>query len=336
MNAVDLSRYRFDFDLTFSAMTMNADGTTYHRYGGRPPKSADGWLSMGSFAKVLERSLETHRRYSAKPEPPKIAARRTIRDLEPYNTEKLKAKPADCVHCHMVHTALRVEKRAAGEWKSRDIWIWPPPERIGLTIDAGDQQTIVAVGSGSAASKAGLGIGERVLRIGEQPIASITDVQAALDPLPWNGGRLMIETQRAGKPRTVAVELTRGWREGTPRSFAWRAYKWGLQPSPGFGGPDLAAEELAALGLAKGTHAFRISYLVTWGVNANLGRNAARAGLKRGDVVLKVAGTRFDSCAHFHAWFRLTRTRGEHLPVEVLRRGKRKTLSLEVIASREY
>ena len=33
MAGVDLALYRFDYDLTFAALLMNADGTIYHTYG---------------------------------------------------------------------------------------------------------------------------------------------------------------------------------------------------------------------------------------------------------------------------------------------------------------
>ncbi len=336
MDGVDLSRFRFDYDLTFSVMTMHPDGTVYHRYGGRPSDSADGWLSMSSLVTTLERSLESDRAYRQNPAAPTLPPRRTIRDVEPYNREKLAKKKQACVHCHMVNTALRVEQRAAGTWAREQVWIWPDPDRTGLTLDAEDQRVIARVEEKSPAAAAGLAVGDQLVRLDRQRIATITDVQFVLEQVPWTGGTIAYEAKRGSKTVTGTMKLATGWRAGNPRTFAWRPYKWGLQPAPGFGGPDLAPAAIEALGLAKGSHAFKISYLVTWGVNANLGRNAARAGIREGDVVVEAAGESFDSCQHFHAWFRLTRSLGERVPLVVIRNGEHRTITLEVVPSRAF
>ncbi|MEM7263780.1 MAG: PDZ domain-containing protein, partial [Planctomycetota bacterium] len=233
MDGVDLNRYRFDYDLTFAALTMNAAGKIYHRYGGRDASGAETYLSMPSLLDVMRATLTAHR--SPSPEPPANRPPpkpRTIRDLEPYNSIKLEGKDR-CVHCHMVHTAQRVEARAKNTFERRDIWIWPEPARIGVTLDPKDQPRVKGVAPGSAAARAGLVAGDRLLTVGNTRIASFTDVQAALHDVPWSGDKLTARIERSGEPRTVTLELTEGWREGTPRSFAWRASKWGLQPAPG-------------------------------------------------------------------------------------------------------
>ena len=44
MAGVDLSMFRFDFDLTFAVLLMNADGTIYHTFAGRDWTHADSHL----------------------------------------------------------------------------------------------------------------------------------------------------------------------------------------------------------------------------------------------------------------------------------------------------
>ncbi|MEM7261973.1 MAG: PDZ domain-containing protein, partial [Planctomycetota bacterium] len=97
-----------------------------------------------------------------------------------------------------------------------------------------------------------------------------------------------------------------------------------------------SAKQLRAAGLPADTAAFRVDYLVTWGENKHLGGNAYRAGLRQGDLVLKVDGREFESGDHFHAWFRLTRKIGEKVPVEIVRGGKRKTVELTVAEGQRY
>ncbi len=63
MAGVDLETYRFDYDLTFTALLMNADGTIYHTYGGRTWEDAQSHLSERAFADVLTRTLAEHAAY---------------------------------------------------------------------------------------------------------------------------------------------------------------------------------------------------------------------------------------------------------------------------------
>ena len=107
---------------------------------------------------------------------------------------------------------------------------------------------------------------------------------------------------------------------------------WGLDPWPGFGGPPLSPAEKAALGLEPGRFAVRVNYLVTWGPHAHTGRNAARAGIRKDDVVLSVAGVSdFETELHLQTWFRFTRTPGEEVEVRLLRDGRELTVTLPVV-----
>lgn len=326
---VDLNRYRFDYDLTFAALTLHPDGTVYHRYGGRDPAEANSWLNMPSFIRTLEASLADHTSYLENPAPPKLAAKRTIRDVMPW-ARRIVKKKLDCVHCHMIHTAERLEAQAAKRWSRDDIWIWPPPERIGLSFDTDEQDRIVAVDERSPAHRAGLRVGDLLQRVGKQRIASVTDLQWVLQKTPWNGGSLPVEYRRGDELTTTQLKLKKGWRKGDPVSFAWRPYKWELRPAPGFGGSNLTPDEIAGAGLPADTHAFRIGYLVDWGEHGALGRHARKAGFRKGDIVLSVAGETFEKESHFQSWFRLTRKIGETVEVRVLRRGEPKRIPLRV------
>ena len=76
----------------------------------------------------------------------------------------------------------------------------------------------------------------------------------------------------------------------------------------------------------------RVGYLVDWGEDAATGRNAKESGLKKGDVVLSVAGVDdFESEDHFQAWFRLTRKAGETVELKILRGGERIALAMKVL-----
>ena len=90
--------------------------------------------------------------------------------------------------------------------------------------------------------------------------------------------------------------------------------------------------EKKALGVPEDHFAFRVTYMVTWGPNKHTGQNARQAGIRKGDVIVSVAGKYdFRDMNHYHAWFRLTQKVGTKVPVERIRNGKRETLQLKVI-----
>src|SRR5262245_28361417 len=101
MRHVDLERYRFDCDLTFAALLMNADGTVYHRYGGRDWKDAESALSIPSLLAVLRGTLEEHAAYAKSPAPPALPPPRTLEKSESFARRDAE-KRVDCVHCHTV------------------------------------------------------------------------------------------------------------------------------------------------------------------------------------------------------------------------------------------
>ena len=230
MDGVDLSRYRFDFDLTFCAMTLHPDGTVYHRYGGRDHKSAMAWMSMPSFTRVLEDSLRDHVSYSKNPRAPKFAAKKTIRDLQPW-ARKFDEKKIECVHCHMVHTAERRAGEATDQWTRDDMWIWPNPRRAGLVMDPDRQSTVQEVLKGSPADKAGVLRGDRIEVFGDQKISSVADIQWVLERADKNGATVPMKLRR-GRDRIHLRKLVLepGWRVADPLSYSWRAYIWDLRP----------------------------------------------------------------------------------------------------------
>lgn len=328
MRGVDLARTSFDFDLTLAALLMHPDGHVYHRYGGRDERGAGVWMSLASFERTLQQALVEHAAYAAEPHPPQGKPAVFIEDLPSFE----KRDKGECVHCHSVFPAFYEEARDAGKWSEDQRWVQPPPGRIGLDLERDDQARIVAVAPDSVAARAGIEVGDRLLRSGQQRLSTSSDLSQVLHDFSADGGTLRIELERAGEARVAALELPRGWKRGTPLEFSWRPFKWGFTPAPGFGGPLLCADEKRALGLEPSAFAFRVDYLVTWGENQRFGKEAARAGLRQGDVLLCAAGKRdFDSVDHFHAWWRLTRSLGERVPVEVMREGERRTLELEVL-----
>jgi len=325
LRGVDLARTPFDFDLTFALLTMHPDGHVYHRFGGRDERGADRWLSLASLERTLQQTLVEHAAYRAQPAPPTSRPPLRLEAVPAY----AKRDKGECIHCHSVFPALYEEARASDRWSEDQRWVHPPPGRIGLDLARDEQTRVVAVAPGSPAATAGLAVGDVLLRAGAQPLATVSDLSQVLHELGPGAETLALLVERAGTPRELALSLPDGWKRGTPLEFSWRPFKWGFTPDPGFGGPALTPAEKRALGLPPETFAFRIGYLVTWGDNQRYGHEARRAGLREGDVFLSAAGqSEFASVDHFHAWWRLTRSPGERVTVEVLRGGVRERLEL--------
>src|SRR4051794_15327965 len=64
-NSLDLSRFQFDYDLSFSAIIFNADGTIYGRYGSWQHQKDPRDATLTGFRKALEAALAIHRGYPA-------------------------------------------------------------------------------------------------------------------------------------------------------------------------------------------------------------------------------------------------------------------------------
>lgn len=327
MRGVDLSRFDFDFDLTFSALMMSGEGRVYHRYGGRDERGAGTWLSEASLASALRATLGEHEAQT-EAAAPRIPAPLRLEEVASFK----KRDRGECIHCHSVNTSLYEEARDAKQLTRDWIWKHPTPARIGLDLDRDDQRLVSAVAEDGAAAKAELKVGDRLITVAGTSIATASDVMFALDRTPGAGGKLAVEFERGGERGSAELVLAEGWKRGAAREFAWRPTKWAMTPAPGFGGPRLESQRLEALGLDPQRFAFRVQYLVTWGDNRRYGQAAAKAGLREGDIVTSVGGKHdFESIEHFHAWWRLSVEVGDSVVIETLRNGEPREVKLTAI-----
>jgi len=332
MAGVDLNLFRFDYDLTFSALLMNADGKIYHTYGGRTWESADAYLSESTFARVLDQTMLEHKAYKPGKRKKRQREPRLVEDMPAARKRIEQGRTPACYHCHTVHDFMTEDARAEESFRIEDVFRWPDPIQIGLTLHPEDQAVIADVAAGSPAGLIHLRPGDRLLTIEGHSILTLGDVQRALDTASPNRGGLRIAYEREGERAEDVIALEHGWKKPTPLVFSWRPSKWPLSPKPGFGGPQLTKAELETHELSSKAFAFQINYFVTWGPSAHTGRNAAEAGLREGDIVLSLDGkSDFASVDHFHSWFRLTREAGETVVVKVLRGDERKTIELPVL-----
>lgn len=326
-SGIDFSLFQFDRDLTMAAFFMNADKTIYGRFGTRTSKGKHANVSckpepdilgpgakdvtIAGFEKAAEAALRIHKDYMADPAPlkeallakagpslpwkeansiPALQAWRKRTDALPY------AGPGSnsCLHCHQFATGtLESLRQARRPIPDAMIWSYPMPDLLGFALDPEERATVRAVVPGSEAERAGLHPGDEILRMEGQPVISVADVQWVLHQAP-EPGKVTLEIARNGADKKLALVLPEKWRRRG--SVAWRVSMAKAEADLlGLTTEKPAIRKRKELGLGENDLALRIDFpperLLGDG-QRNANRQAAEAGLKRGDVIVEVDGSR--------------------------------------------
>jgi len=296
-NALDLARFQFDYDLSFSVMMFHADGTVLGRYGSwAHQKDAQDKATAGLQA-ALRGALRLHTAI------PGIRANLTGKQGAPMPFQSPVEIPGlagkytrnldwegkvvqSCVHCHMIGDALRNTLRDKGQPIPDDlIFPQPPPETVGLGLEERAALTIASVTPDTAAARAGFRSGDTLLSLDGQPLISIADVSWALHRAPA-AGKLLATVRREGKQQTMTLVLTEGWRRQA--DITRRVGTWGMR-AMATGGlllESLPEADRAALSLPATTLALRTKHVGQYGKHAA----AKNAGWKEGDILVELDG----------------------------------------------
>lgn len=297
-NAMDLAQFQFDYDLSFAAFFMNADGTIYGRYGTRSDvKETERDLSMDSFGKALQGALALHKNYPAnkaalepkKGPPPKIARPEQMAALSHYKpTLDYEGQVVQsCLHCHQIGDAMRLEvRKTRAVMPDEVLFQWPMPDVVGMKLSPREKATVTAVTAGSQADKAGIKVGDQIAALNGQPILSIADVQYVLHHMPASGGAIKAAVQRGDATQSLTFTLADGWRRSS--DISWRTSSWQLRRL-GFGGmlpADMTDEERRAASLNATQMALILKHVGEYGEHAV----AKQAGFRKGDIILSWDG----------------------------------------------
>src|SRR5262245_10906674 len=194
MRDLNLDLFDFDYDLTWMGFFVDPQWRVLGRYGGRDADSAESRVSLAGLRYAMQRALDKNRAGKAGPAP-KLDKPRTVMDFAAAKDLPEKS----CVRCHEVYDVRRRTLLAAKKWSMDELWVYPPPGNVGLTLSRDEGDLIQRVGSGSAAAKAGLRKGDRLLSVGPSSIASFADLQYALHRAPVKG-TLAVTWARDGEP----------------------------------------------------------------------------------------------------------------------------------------
>ena len=216
---------------------------------------------------AAERALERHK----DPAKPQAARKRDL--VEDYPAAKGKQRQ-NCIHCHQVN----VFRRSAARWDREDRWVYPLPETVGLTLDVDRGDTVKTVAASSPAAKLGLKAGDVLTKVNGLPVASIADVQFALNRAP-RAGAIAVEWKSGTNRLEGESAVAAGWRK---TDLTWRPSLQDELPTLHLSGADLSPAEKKAMGLLEANAAVRQDKFVHSTLKA--------AGLLRDDVVVGVNG----------------------------------------------
>lgn len=337
-NALDLSLFQMDTDLSFSTLFFNGDGTVYGRFGSWMHQKNPTHSDLSSYRAALQGVLKLHAGYPGNKETLKGKQPGPTPFKTPVEIPMLAAKyktvldwegkvVGSCVHCHMIGDAYRTwyrdqQKAIPDEW----LYPFPGPETVGLQLATDAAAKVLAVDAGSAAQAAGFQVGDEVVSFGGQPPVSVADVSWALHRTT-GAAEIPAVVKRDGAEKTLTLALTADWRERTDASKRVGAWPMRGMAAGGLKLADLTDEQRTERGLGKEGMA-----LIAEGVGM-YGKHAAakKAGFLKDDVLVEVDGLKNRLTeSQLHAHLLRKRFPGENVDVVILRNGERKQMRLPI------
>lgn len=309
----DLRLFEFDYDLTWVGFFLDAEERILGRYGGRDASGPDSRLSLAGLRHAMQAALEAHKQ--ERKNPPLKREGKPLR-AEDYPAAR-KMTRGECIHCHQVWEFQRAQRQTEKRFTREDLWVYPLPENIGLTLEVDRGDRVRAVRAGSVADKAGLKAGDILRQVGETTIASQADVQYALHRAP-STGTLAVVYRRDDKEHRTTLSLPPKWKQ---TNYTWRPSLLDILPSLTLYGEDLTKAEKTKLGLPAQRLAFRQEETVH--------AQAKKAGVRGGDIILGLDGQDLDmTMTEFLGYVRRNYLVGDRIPLLVLRDGKKIRLEM--------
>jgi hypothetical protein len=294
-NALDLSLFQFDYDLSFSTMFFNADRTVYGRYGSWKHQRDSQDATTAGYKAALNAVVAIHRAYPMNKQSLEGKQGGPVAFKVPVEIPALAGKferelnwdgkvVQSCVHCHQIGDAFRASYRAEGKPIPNElIYPMPAPETIGITLDPQHIAKVMSVVAESPAGRAGLVADDEVLAANGQPLVSVADFAWVLQRLP-EAGTLKLLVRRGNSERELPIPLESGWRSKADISTRVGTWPMRAMATGGMVLTDLSEEERQARKLPTGSLALLVKSLGAYGPHAA----AKNAGFQKDDVLLVV------------------------------------------------
>lgn len=293
MNDVDIQKFEHDFDTTWAAYFMDANGHIYSRFGGRDETDPEARLDGAALLQTMREVLEVHERRM------KRGPTDTDEELQPAPATSstpediplLESRHTGCVHCHQVQEYRLRQSYLDGVFDQKALFGFPLPESIGLKFVRSHGHRLERVEANSLAERAGLKPGDLVTHINAVPIHSEQDVRWALhrsqDSKPVAVTVSRVKPEHADETIRVELTVSGNWRQ---TELGWRKSLRSVPLSLGFLGYPLDAEELRTGGLmdknaTAAPMALRVVSLRGEGLAQSL-------GLRKDDVIVALEDQR--------------------------------------------
>jgi hypothetical protein len=335
-NAIDLARFQFDYDLSFSTLFFNADGTLYGRYGSWTHQVDPEAKETIGYRRALEGALALHRGYPAnraalagkQGEPVPFRTPVEIPELAKKYGRELNwggNVVQSCVHCHQIGEAFRGHYREKGEpVPPARIYPMPAAETIGLSLAPDQPATVTAVAADSIAARAGFRAGDAFASFAGQPLISVADFSWVLHRAP-EAGALAAVVRRGEADVPLTLALPAGWRAKSDISRRVGTWSMRAMASGGLNLTDLDDATRRTRGLPADSLALLVKGVGQFGKHGT----AKKSGFQKDDVIVAFAGenTRLTEGELIGRVLAKTKI-GEAVDVSVLRGSERVTLTL--------
>jgi PDZ domain len=332
MDGIDIGLFDFDRHNALYFFIINADEQIYLRYGGRDAEDAMTYLNLQSLELALRAGLDRHELYKQgklgkQPRPARVYPEQiTLLKRNEINRRR-------CVECHMIADYQAQEAELSGKLE-RPRMLYPSPDlkTIGIHLDV--PKGLVIKKAEGAAAKAGMQTGDTITEIGGVNVLTFGDLQYRYGKTDRNARRIELTIDRAGKRKSLSVELPAEWWV-TDTSYRF----WSVEPMLYFTTKPLTAEQKRRLNLpVRGFASEVVEPPAEWAKQPMPARAAQvrkkfdadpRAQLEKlpmlkpGDIITGVEGVQESRLTqNVERYIKLTKKAGDSITLDLLRDGK--------------
>lgn len=326
MRGVDIGQFTFDYNENWMGIFLAADGRIYARYGSIDPDTRQSQNTVEGLLHTMEEVLKLHEQ---EPKPARVPPK-------PYRPEDIPAMPAyaknTCIECHMVQTGLNAQVHKDNQFTRESLWVYPPPDNIGIKLDPKRGNVAREIVVGSFAEKAGMQPGDTVMRVNGGLVFSAADFRFILNKVEAKS-KLTVAVERDGKQQELVLELEGDWRRISPiRQRAFQNYIRTKTEFPQWIFNPLKPAEKEVLGIAKDNLAIKLKQHQNTNIKGGSFKGAFQdAGFRDDDIIIAFDGDRKDHYPRIPQYYLYVEHKsGDKVEVLYLRDGKELKTTLVV------